>query len=322
MVAPVAIIGGKLLRHGRQAGCLADSPFICMCFSRAVGILSPTPAMSFRRASFLLAAAWALPAAAVTFPQTVEVDLIFPRNETYAPSEVFPIVFAFQNAALIPSLDPSFDINLWVNVEHNTSILPANIDLTAVNFSSAAVGDQPLYVYTFATNLNTTNNGADAVTLYNLVWAFGAGNCSGDDRSATTFGGGFESSNVIFTIAQSGAAPEISNNASTSTNASACTGLSHLAFNVTGTLPVADTRKWDGHNTCAVFSDTTPTPVGSPCAATADASAAASISAAATSKACAAFSPAISCPSKKSIAVALSAYTASAWAVVLFSMVL
>ncbi|KAJ5415827.1 hypothetical protein N7465_004522 [Penicillium sp. CMV-2018d] len=272
--------------------------------------------MSFRRASFLLAAAWALPAAAVTFPQTVEVDLIFPRNETYAPSEVFPIVFAFQNAALIPSLDPSFDINLWVNVEHNISISPLNIDLTAVNFSSAAVGDQPLYVYTFATNLNTTNNNADAVTRYNLAWAFGAGNCSGDDGSATTFGGGFESSHVIFTIAQSGAAPEISN------NASGCTGLSHLAFNVTGTLPVADTSKWDGHNTCAVFSDTTPTPVGSPCAATADASAAASISAAATSKACAAFSPAISCPSKKSSAVALSAYTASAWAVVLFAMVL
>jgi hypothetical protein len=38
-----------------------------------------------------------------TFPATVEVDLIFPRNDTYAPSALFPIVFAFQNAALAPS---------------------------------------------------------------------------------------------------------------------------------------------------------------------------------------------------------------------------
>src|SRR3978361_1099068 len=33
------------------------------------------------------------------FPQTVEIDLIFPRNETYAPTAYFPIVFAIQNYA-------------------------------------------------------------------------------------------------------------------------------------------------------------------------------------------------------------------------------
>lgn len=46
---------------------------------------------------------------ATTFPATVEVDLIFPRNDTYGPSVLFPIVFAIQNIALAPSLDPSID---------------------------------------------------------------------------------------------------------------------------------------------------------------------------------------------------------------------
>ncbi|THC87758.1 hypothetical protein EYZ11_012793 [Aspergillus tanneri] len=28
----------------------------------------------------------------------LEVDLVFPRNETYAPTDYFPVVFALQNA--------------------------------------------------------------------------------------------------------------------------------------------------------------------------------------------------------------------------------
>lgn len=33
-----------------------------------------------------------------TYPTTVEVDLVFPRNETYAPLSDFPVIFAIQNA--------------------------------------------------------------------------------------------------------------------------------------------------------------------------------------------------------------------------------
>ncbi|ERS96165.1 uncharacterized protein SPSK_00054 [Sporothrix schenckii 1099-18] len=274
--------------------------------------------MSFRRAALLLATAWALPAIvtvnAITFPQTVEVDLVFPRNETYAPSPIFPVVFAFQNPALAPALDPDFSLNLWVNVEHNTSIYLNSIDLTAVNFTSTTAANgtsEPLFVYTYAVNLNTTSNGADPVTRYNLVWAFGAGNCSAQEEGGPiALGGGFRSKNVIFSIAQSGgAAPDIAGG-----EVGECSHLTNMAFNLTDILPVADVSKNDGHDTCAVLSDTTPLPVGNPCAATADAAVAASISAAATSHVCAAVSPAISCPSKNSGA-ALSVHAASAWAV-------
>ncbi|KAL2016191.1 hypothetical protein VTK56DRAFT_4080 [Thermocarpiscus australiensis] len=62
---------------------------------------------------------WAAQVGAATFPVTVEVDLIFPRNDTYGPSPLFPIVFAFQNAALAPSIDPAFDLEVWDNSGQN-----------------------------------------------------------------------------------------------------------------------------------------------------------------------------------------------------------
>lgn len=47
----------------------------------------------------LVAAIVPAQASAVTAAQnTVEVDLIFPLNSTYAPSDFIPIVFAVQNS--------------------------------------------------------------------------------------------------------------------------------------------------------------------------------------------------------------------------------
>lgn len=281
--------------------------------------------MSLRRAAILLAGACTA-AAATTFPQTVEVDLVFPRNETYAPSAVFPVVFALQNPALVPSLDPGFQLELWQNIAHNNSLDLPNIDLGGVNFTNST---GPLYVYTYALNINTTNTGADATTQYNLAWSFSAGNCSAGTTSSTeaaSFGGGFVFNNVIFTIAkEGGVAPSIN-----TTDTLSCKDLSYLAFNLTGTLTVPDpSTQWDGHASCAEFSDTTPTPAsGNPCAATANASVAASILSGATSSACAAATPAISCPAKKSSAGALAAsyslsvYTAGAWAILALAMAL
>ena len=36
--------------------------------------------------------------AVVQYPATIEFDVVFPRNDTYAPAAVFPIVFALQNS--------------------------------------------------------------------------------------------------------------------------------------------------------------------------------------------------------------------------------
>ena len=36
---------------------------------------------------------------AIMYPATVEFDVVFPDNGTYAPASVFPIIFAVQNVA-------------------------------------------------------------------------------------------------------------------------------------------------------------------------------------------------------------------------------
>ena len=63
----------------------------------------------------------------------VEVDLIFPRNETYAPTAYLPIIFAFQNSHLAPFLDPLIHINAQLVQNANGSTpqwaSPESIDL-------------------------------------------------------------------------------------------------------------------------------------------------------------------------------------------------
>jgi len=41
---------------------------------------------------------------AITTPQHIEVDIVFPRNETYKPADVFPIVLAVQNITTLRAM--------------------------------------------------------------------------------------------------------------------------------------------------------------------------------------------------------------------------
>jgi len=231
---------------------------------------------------------WAMQVEAATFPATVEVDLVFPRNDTYAPASLFPIVFAFRNAALVPSLDPGFDLVLWDSTMTNAT--DPVLNLKSTNFTS-----EPTFVYTYVAGLNTTADGAP--TSFILSWAFGAGNCS-NQGGRLTLGGGFRDNSVIFTIRDGAQQPDLV--AATANNA-LCTNASHFAFNLTGTLDVQPAQ-YDGHDTCAVFSDVQPLVPGDPCAVHVDSTVASSISAALTATACAAVSPVVSCPSKDSAA--------------------
>ncbi|KAK3936205.1 hypothetical protein QBC46DRAFT_395595 [Diplogelasinospora grovesii] len=228
-------------------------------------------------------------AGATTFPATVEVDLIFPRNDTYAPSALFPIVFAFQNAALAPSLDPGFDLTLWAVSGLNTTGYSPALDLAATNFS----GSDPTYVYTYVTHLNAADDGTAA--SYRLAWDFSAGNCSDQGGGALKFGGGFRNNSIEFTIQSGAQAPDLV--AATASAAASCSNISHFAFNLTDTLNVALPAQYDSRNTCAVFSDVQPLVAGNPCAVQVGTATASSISAALTATACAAVSPVVSCPS-------------------------
>lgn len=251
-----------------------------MAFSSRVGLL-PVALLS-------TVAQWA---SATTFPSTVEVDLVFPHNDSYAPSTIFPIVFAFQNAALAPTLDPGFELSILQNGDVNSNVTYSpQLDLRNTNFS----GSDPYYVYTFLSNINTTSDGNP--TPYLLQWQFGAGNCSGPASGTSNITGGFRTMNVFFTIQNGAQVPDLTASADTST----CSNISHFAFNVTDTLPVLDPgEKYDGRNTCAVLSDEQPMPSGNPCAVQVGSATASSISAAMTATICAGPSPSVSCPPSK-----------------------
>jgi hypothetical protein len=73
----------------------------------------------------------------------LEVNLIFPRNETYAPNDTFPVVFALKNSERARHLNPSISYSLrdedgdkvynlwhelqWVKWTDQETYLPTNI---------------------------------------------------------------------------------------------------------------------------------------------------------------------------------------------------
>jgi len=117
--------------------------------------------------AILLATASCWAVAQSTFPTTVEMDLIFPRNETYAPMDITPIVFAFRNSPGWTSLVPQLSWRL-------------------INISSSATLDQD--TLELAWGINTTIDpyfrafGLAEITKtegqYRIIWGLTYGNCT------------------------------------------------------------------------------------------------------------------------------------------------
>jgi hypothetical protein len=54
----------------------------------------------FLRLLLLSWVTWAASADSITLPTTIEIDLVFPRNQTYSIIDpYFPVIFVIQNAA-------------------------------------------------------------------------------------------------------------------------------------------------------------------------------------------------------------------------------
>jgi hypothetical protein len=55
----------------------------------------------------------------IEWPQRVDVELVFPRNTTYRPQPVFPVIFAIHNPAIIWPFHFNFtyDLDIWSTAE-------------------------------------------------------------------------------------------------------------------------------------------------------------------------------------------------------------
>ncbi|EEU49013.1 uncharacterized protein NECHADRAFT_75749 [Fusarium vanettenii 77-13-4] len=67
----------------------------------------------------------------------VEIDLVFPRNETYNPSPLMPIVFSYRNIELVPLLRPMITFEIWDYNNSSGPIYDSPREAPLINHSSS-----------------------------------------------------------------------------------------------------------------------------------------------------------------------------------------
>ncbi|KGO76711.1 hypothetical protein PITC_090650 [Penicillium italicum] len=207
-----------------------------------------------------------------------EIDLVFPRNETYAPQGAMAIVFALQNPTLALPLGATVSWSLWEGNNQSSpgSIVGGGLELSLLNLTSS----DPMFVTRYIDTLNYPSG------FWTLTWSVSVNNCiqrsagnSADTVSNITM---TDTKTTIFTISQSGQKPDLV----ASTSSDLRCSVAAQAFNVTSI-----------GESCGFLG---PSPTTNPCAVTINPSAASSISAAATAYACQPqvhpSDPQVSCP--------------------------
>ncbi|KAI0880158.1 uncharacterized protein GGS22DRAFT_175674 [Annulohypoxylon maeteangense] len=255
---------------------------------------------SFRqlgRLLLLILSCWSTVQAAI-FPSIVEVHLVFPRNDTYTPSELTPIVFAIYNSELAGPLDLNFDYDIYQLHSANGSTTSGLITLKNVNFTNTS---DPYYAFSFTNAFNATES------EWAVVWNLSSGNCSNSssiDKSSSSSLTYYNRIGLLEFTTKNGA-QQLDLNMATTADADTCANITdkYFTFNVTRTLRT-NPDKLDGRETCAVLAppfQTSPTTVTS-CPPTVAASAVSSISAAITAKVCKGLHPVVSCPPENAAA--------------------
>jgi hypothetical protein len=231
-------------------------------------------------------------AAQLTFPATVEVDLIFPRNDTYAPTAHMPIVFAIQNSRYAAPLDLHFSYTIF-RYNGFAGGLEA-YDWDAVDFRQMVLkhadfsSSDPYFVLDSVPYMNSTTEGS----TWKFLWTLSASNCSYGvitDPSAISeaaIGGGIIASGKLyfpdpieFTTKNGAPSPDLV----AATADDTCASSGNFTFSVTGTLEVPLPQLYDGRNSCAILPTPYSVPPANPCGAKLNSSAASSISSAVSS---------------------------------------
>ncbi|OBT61058.1 hypothetical protein VE03_09149 [Pseudogymnoascus sp. 23342-1-I1] len=188
----------------------------------------------------------------------LEVDLIFPRNESYAPMTWFPIVFAFQNSTRARLLRPSFAYRV-VNMDYTNG--PEAMDFYRnLQYENLSTHD-PYFQYDHFERL-LTKEGRWRLTA-ELTW-------SGCDLMNISYW------SLYFTTNNS--APKVDLVAAT--NSKTCPAELGVAINVTDeTKPLSLRESWgSGLDSCAVVGNATSITVD-PCRVKIDSAIVASMSA-------------------------------------------
>lgn len=172
------------------------------------------------RPSIILAACLPLLVAAdlPALPANIEIDLIFPRNETYSAADNFPIVLAMQNAALAYSFGFTLSWRLY-NLSEPSSSESSSSPYSYVDSDSITMGSPLTFAAppdTFFIANSTYKFGhasykATTAGIYQLSWTFAlTENCTEDGEWVNhTIGASHGHGVQIFTIADEGKAVDL-----------------------------------------------------------------------------------------------------------------
>ncbi|KAJ5782629.1 hypothetical protein N7457_004403 [Penicillium paradoxum] len=228
------------------------------------------------RTSWLLVALQALrsSAATPTLPEVLEVDLIFPRNDTFAPTALTPVVFAVQNSDLISILD----LQLSWNIRPISSERWGVSDGMKLNLGETY--NDTYFVHSSTEQLNMEG-------IWRLSWTLSFLNCTSVNGSAqnSRFGIGDE---LYFSTRNDTQAQDLA----AATEEGTCAKLPSSTLNVTRLLD-ASGGDYPERSSCAAIPSSAPEP--SPCKVKMDSAAALSLSASITATACARTGAMIKC---------------------------
>lgn len=213
-----------------------------------------------------------------------EVDLLFPRNETYTPQALMPLVFALQSPILAQPLRFTIEWGLW---EGNYSTSPgADIEGSFDSLDSFSQDSDNLSVSDpyFITSFTDTRSRLDGT--WTLSWFLQANNCTTPPPRSNDTTAIQQNGSIVFTVSSLGQAPDLV----AATSVDVCSSAPAYAFNMTSLS-----------NLCGYAGGLLgSSPTTNPCAASIDAAAASSMYAKATVAACLPYQPVnpnITCPS-------------------------
>jgi hypothetical protein len=203
----------------------------------------------------LLACLWVVVDAA----GVLEIDLLFPRNETYAPHTRFPVVFALRNPHLAQHLRPEINWAIVNATEPPRHRLAEGIHRS---FLPNETSQEPYFVYDFP---NLRGHEGPVHLSWWAVWI--SCNSSSSEPAFEVGGTDFSTLGIDFTIKSGGQSVDLV--AATARNDEQTCAQPGVAINVT------DETKWvpndllDIHDygdaTCAVLASSSPTPTANPC---------------------------------------------------------
>ena len=183
----------------------------------------------------------------------VEVDLVFPRNDTYRPGSI-PILFAIQNSALAVPLTMRVAWEVW-------DVVPAEDggNLTRVVSESRGLlcdelgQSDPFFITPSAAAQLTVDREAEWVILWSVI----VQNCSvtNNDTQLGQFG---QPQHLLFTTKKNAQQPDVLQ------NTDICASSPGVTFNVTNTLPIEASLN-HGRGSCNVLAPGPP-PAANVCA--------------------------------------------------------